>query len=60
MDCTVLARCVFRGNQWDAIALEACDPGQGLYCNANEQRCSSSPGIVVVVASTCMLLQLKY
>lgn len=44
MDCRVLARCIFRGNQWDTIALEACDEGQGLYCNPNEQKCSSNIG----------------
>lgn len=44
MDCSVLARCVFRNNGWDTIALEFCDAGQGLYCNANEQKCSASPG----------------
>lgn len=44
MDCSVLARCVFRNNGWDTIPLEVCDAGQNLYCHANEQRCSSSPG----------------
>ncbi|KAL7026980.1 hypothetical protein ACKWTF_005255 [Chironomus riparius] len=44
MDCRVLARCIFRGNQWDTIALEACDEGQGLFCNPNEQRCSANTG----------------
>lgn len=44
MDCSILARCVFRNNAWEAIPLELCDAGQNLFCNANEQRCSSSPG----------------
>jgi 7-cyano-7-deazaguanine synthase in queuosine biosynthesis len=44
MDCRVLARCVFRNNGWDTIPLEACDEGQNLYCNANEQRCSPNLG----------------
>lgn len=44
MDCSVLARCVFRNNGWDTIPLEVCDAGQGLYCHANEQRCSSNSG----------------
>lgn len=44
MDCNVLARCVFRNNGWDTVPLESCDAGQGLYCHANEQRCSASPG----------------
>lgn len=44
MDCQVLGRCVFRNNQWDTIPVEACDAGQGLYCHANEQRCSPNPG----------------
>jgi len=44
MDCSVLARCVYRNNGWDTIPLEYCDAGQGLYCHANEQRCSANPG----------------
>lgn len=44
MECSILARCVFRNNGWEAIPLELCDAGQNLYCNANEQRCSASPG----------------
>lgn len=44
MDCSILARCVFRNNGWDTVPLEYCDAGQGLFCNTNEQRCSSGPG----------------
>jgi len=44
MDCSILARCVFRNNGWDTVPLEVCDAGQNLFCHANEQRCSSNPG----------------
>lgn len=44
MNCRILARCVFRGNMWDTIALEACDEAQGFYCHASEGRCSQNPG----------------
>ena len=44
MDCSILARCVFRNNGWDTVPLEVCDAGQNQFCNANEQRCSANPG----------------
>lgn len=43
-DCQTLARCIYRNGHWETIWLEACDAGQGLYCNANEQACSPNPG----------------
>lgn len=44
MDCSNLARCVYRNNGWDTIPLEFCDSGQNLFCHEQEQRCSTSPG----------------
>lgn len=49
MDCSVLARCVFRNGHWETIALEACDAGQGLYCHANEGKCSANPGKFFII-----------
>lgn len=40
--CNVLSSCVFRNNGWDTIGLELCP--DGLFCNVNEGKCSSSPG----------------
>lgn len=40
--CNILSKCLFRNNGWDTIGLEVCP--DGLFCNVNEGKCSSSPG----------------
>lgn len=41
-NCSTLAKCVFRNNEWRTIPVQVCD--QGSFCNEKEQTCSKTPG----------------